>query len=257
MDPVPRNVSHRPFPPPARPWVLAQSWRQVLFAHWSFPAHEVRELLPPGLMLDTFDGRAWLGVVPFRMTGVHGRGLPGVPGARCFPELNVRTYVCVGESPGVHFFSLDATSRLVIAAARAWFRLPYLRAEMSMEHAGDEVRFCSRRTDARAAPAELQAAWQPEGEVFSAPRGSLEHWLTERYALFSVAADGRVLRGDVHHDAWPLHRARAELTVNSMLSPLGLAADRAPDSLLASPGVDVQTWWPRVVYRPVAARLRG
>jgi uncharacterized protein YqjF (DUF2071 family) len=248
------DTAHRSFPPPDRPWVMAQSWRDLVFLHWDFPPDAVRDLLPPGMALDTRDGRAWVGVVPFRMEGVRPRGLPGVPGARRFPELNVRTYVVVGETPGVFFFSLDATSRLAIAAARAWFHLPYLRAEMSLRRDGETLHYRSERRDPRGPSARFVGEWTPEATPFTAAPGTLEHWLTERYALFSVKPDGAVLRGDVHHPPWPLAQATARVDENGPLAALGLNADRPPDSVLASMGVDVQTWWPRVVYRPVSSR---
>lgn len=250
------DTAHRAFPPPRRPWVLAQSWRDLLFAHWSVPAATLRERLPPGLVPDTFDGRAWLGVVPFRMAGVHLRGLPPVPGTHAFPELNVRTYVMVGETPGVYFFSLDATSRLAIATARRWFHLPYFRAEMEQRVEGDGFHYRSTRRDPRGAPATFDATYAPTGDVFHAQRGSLEHWLTERYCLFAVAPDGRVFRGDVHHPPWPLQPARADFTHQTMLAahgfPVGDADGDAPESLLFARRIDVATWAPRVVYKPVA-----
>lgn len=252
-------ADHRDLPPPTRPWIFAQSWCELLFAHWSFPAAELRALLPPGLMLDTHDNRAWVGVVPFRMVDVHPRGLPGVPGARRFPELNVRTYVTVGELRGVYFFSLDAASRLAVAAARAWFKLPYHHARMRVRRDGDTQHYLSERRQAEpgAEPPRFDAEFAPTGPEFRAERGSLEHWLTERYLLFSVARDGRVLRGDVHHAPWPLRPARAEIRANTMLAPLRLDAARAPESLLYAERVDVQTWAPRTAYRPVSSGRRA
>jgi len=226
----------------------------VLFAHWSFPPEVVAARLPPGLMLDTHDGRAWVSAVALRMHDVHLRGLPGLPGSRSFPELNLRTYVTVGETHGVYFFSLDATSRLVVALARRWFALPYLRAEML--HRVDEagVRFESERTDTRAAPAQFSARYAPSGPVALATRGSLDHWLTERYALFAVRPDGRVLRGDVQHPPWPLQPVVADLSRNTLLLAAGLPADEPPAALHYAARVDVPTWAPRVVYRPEAGR---
>ncbi|GJM23129.1 MAG: hypothetical protein DHS20C15_30440 [Planctomycetota bacterium] len=276
------DSTHRDLPPPKRAWILAQSWCELLFAHWSFSPAAIRPLLPPGLMLDTFGGRAWIGVVPFRMADVHPRGLPGLPGARAFPELNVRTYVTVGELRGVYFFSLDATSKLAIAAARAWFKLPYHHARMRSERDGDVIHYSCERTAqaagherARAArasrpgtssshtqserehaPPRFEADYAPTGPVTLAEPKSLERWLTERYLLFSVAPDGRVLRGDVHHAPWPLQPARAELRVNTMLEPLGLELPGPPESLLYAERVDVQTWSPRTAYRPVSAGRR-
>ncbi len=250
---APADVAHRAFPPPTRPWVLAQSWRDLLFAHWSVPAADMRALLPPGLALDTFDGRAWVGVVPFLMAGVRFRFLPPVPGTTTFPELNVRTYVTVGETPGVLFFSLDATNRPAIAAARAWFGLPYFRAGMSQRADGAGFAYRSERRDPRGAPAVFEGRYAPTGDLFLAGRGSLEHWLTERYCLFAVTPDGRVRRGDVHHAPWPLQPAEADVARNTMLDAAGLEVSGPPESLLFARRIDVITWAPRTVYRPVAS----
>jgi len=251
------DASHRAFPPPSRPWVLAQSWRDVLFAHWSFAPARVRPLLPSGIVLDTHHDRAWIGVVPFRMAGVRPRWLPPVPGASAFPEINVRTYVVVGETRGVLFFSLDAASRLAVATARRWFVLPYYRARMRIEREGEIVRYRSTRDDPRGTPAAFAGSYAPLGEAFDATRGTLEHWLTERYCLFTATPDGRVLRGDVHHRQWPLQRARARIGTCSMLEPLGLTVPGEPESLLYARRVDVATWAPREVYRARARTRAG
>src|SRR5690606_36170267 len=116
LKPSPQAIlasqAHRPWPMPDSPWVMAQSWHQLLFAHWSFPPEDIRPLLPPGLTLDTYAGQAWVGVVPFRMSGIRLRGLPPVPFTSAFAELSVRTYVTTEDKPGVWFFSLDAANRI-------------------------------------------------------------------------------------------------------------------------------------------------
>jgi uncharacterized protein YqjF (DUF2071 family) len=139
-------TDHRPWPLPSSPWVMRQKWHDLLFMHWRIPPQTLRPLVPAALELDHFEGSAWLGVVPFRMTGVRLRGTPAIPGLSAFPELNVRTYVSAGGKPGVWFFSLDAASAIAVAAARAWFHLPYFRARMSLEAHGDEIRYQSHRT---------------------------------------------------------------------------------------------------------------
>src|SRR5688500_5474109 len=137
--------SHRPWH--ARPWSVFMRWHELLFMHWPVPAAALRPLIPAGLELDTFDGSAWLGVVPFRMSGIRRRLLPPVPGTAAFPELNVRTYVTAGAKPGVWFFSLDAANRLAVRVARWTFHLPYYDATMSCtrDRAG-EVAYRSTRT---------------------------------------------------------------------------------------------------------------
>lgn len=235
------------------PWILRMNWLDLLFAHWAVPIEPTRDAVraaaswrvsgsaaPLQVELDTFDGRAWVGIVPFRMTGVRLRGMPALPGLGAFPEMNVRTYVRVRRAglwqPAVLFFSLDAASPLAVAVARAWFRLPYFRARMYCE-TGEAVRYQSVRYGGRAT---LRAEYEPAGPVFTAAPGTLEHWLTERYAL--AAVDGaRCWVGDVSHAPWPLQPARARLSARG-LSPLRLST--VPDHLLFARRLDVVSWSP-------------
>ncbi len=228
-------------PAPGR-WVMAQRWHDVLFAHWPVPAAALARLLPPALALDTFEGSGWLGVVPFRMSGVRLRGLPALPGASAFPELNVRTYATPrgGGAPGVWFFSLDAASALAVAVARRWFHLPYFRSRMSCDADGDGLRYeCLRRQ--RGAPAaEFRACYRPAGRAAPARPGSREHFFAERYCLYAVDARGRLQRGDVQHAPWPLQPAQAELQHNTMAAALGLALPATPPLLHFARRLDVR-----------------
>jgi uncharacterized protein YqjF (DUF2071 family) len=206
--------------------VITQRWRDVLFLHWPVKPEALRPLVPPELELDLYDRRAWLGVVPFRMTHIRLRGLPPLPGTAAFLELNVRTYVRKGGRGGVYFLSLDAANGLAVAVARRWFGLPYYRARMSFRREGEWFRYASRRTHRGAPPAEFRGRYRPTGPVARARPGELEHFLVERYALFAVRR-GRVVRGDVAHEPWPLQRAEAEVETNTM-SPVALAGDPLP-----------------------------
>lgn len=221
--------AHRPWPLPCGPWVMAQTWRDLLFAHWPIPATAMRALVPPALALDTFAGEAWIGVVPFAMRTVRPRLLPPLPWLSYFPELNVRTYVRVRDQgidkAGVYFFSLDAANPVAVAIARAGFRLPYFRAQMKLTHTGNEVAYRSRRTHAGAPGAEFAGRYRPVDAVFRAQPGSLEEWLTERYSLYTVDRRGRPYIGEIHHAPWPLQPATADLPVNTMA---GAAAIRLP-----------------------------
>ncbi len=137
MEPILDQVSHRPWPLPNGPWVMEQQWHDLLFAHWRVDEGLLRQHVHLGLEIDTYQGQAWLGVVPFRMEGVRLRYAPAIPGTSRFPELNVRTYVKHGEKAGVWFLSLDAASRLAVTAARVWFHLPYFFARMSCDEEAD------------------------------------------------------------------------------------------------------------------------
>ena len=126
------ETAHRPWPLPTGPWIMSQSWHDLLFAHWPIDASHLRPLIPAALEIDKFQGEAWIGVVPFRMSGVRLRATPALPTLSAFPELNVRTYVTHGGKPGVWFFSLDAANAIAVSVARAWFHLPYFNARMTL-----------------------------------------------------------------------------------------------------------------------------
>ena len=180
---------------------MKMRWHELLFMHWRVPVAALRPHVPATLEIETFDGSAWLGVVPFRMSGVRPRLVPPVPGLSAFPELNVRTYVVpksTRDKPGVWFFSLDATSRLAVRGARWGFHLPYFDAHISCQVNGSTntptVHYSSRRTHKGAPPAELDMDYRPAGKAFQAEPGSLDYFLTERYCLYSAAKDGRMYR---------------------------------------------------------------
>lgn len=223
---------------------MAMTWHDLLFAHWRVPAATLRPLVPSSLTIDTFDGSAWIGVVPFRMTGVRLRGTPALPGPGAFPELNVRTYVKGGARPGVWFLSLDAASRVAVRAARGWFHLPYFDAEMECAEDGDDVVYRSHRTHTGAHAAAFAARYGPSGPAFAAAPGSLEHWLTERYCLYAAEPDGGVLRGEIHHAPWPLQPALAAIDANTMAAAGGVALPAACPHLLFARRLDVVAWAP-------------
>ena len=160
------------------PWPLRMSWHDLLFMHWPVDAAALRQALPPGLELDTYGGQAWLGVVPFRMTGVGPRNLNRVPCVSAFLELNVRTYVTAGGRPGVWFYSLDAASRLAVWAARRTFHLPYFFARMSLRQSAGWLEYRSMRAGRSGISGRFAARYRPSGPVQLAPAGSLDDWLT-------------------------------------------------------------------------------
>jgi uncharacterized protein len=223
MHPLLHSTAHRPWPLPSGPWVMKQIWHDLLFAHWPLPPSAMRPLVPPQLTLDTFGGECWIGVVPFHMNGIRGRRLPPLPGLSHFPELNVRTYVILGGKPGVYFFSLDAANLPAVWAARTFYHLPYYHAAMSTEERDGCIQYSSRR---HAAPAEFRARYHPIGPVHPRAKGSLEHWLTERYCLYTTHRD-QVYRGEIQHQPWPLQNAEGELETNTVAAA---AAIRLPET---------------------------
>jgi uncharacterized protein len=216
------HLSHRPWPPPVRGWVMGQTWEDLLFAHWRVPADEVRAHVPAGLEVDEHDGSAWLGITPFRLTGLRGRGLLPLPYVSSFLELNVRTYVRAEDRPGIWFFSLDASSRLAVEAARRTYRLPYFHARMSATRRGEWIDYeCARIEEAGRV---FSGRYRSSGGVFHAQPGSLEWFLAERYCLYTTDERGRLSRAEIHHELWPLQPAEAEIELTS-ISPLELRGD--------------------------------
>ena len=237
-------TAHRPWPLPKGSWIMAQSWHDLLFAHWPLPAGQLRPHVPSRLAIDTYQGQAWIGVVPFRMSGVRLRGTLALPWLSAFPELNVRTYVVADGKPGVWFFSLDAANPLAVALARAWFHLPYFRARMSCEEQEGWIEYGSVRTRRGACGAELQGRYRPVGGKFSAKSGTLEHFLTERYCLYTGDGKGRVVRGEIHHAPWPLQPAEVEFTKNTMTDAAGFSLPLDKSLLHFAKRLDVLVWQP-------------
>jgi uncharacterized protein YqjF (DUF2071 family) len=223
---------------------MKQKWHDLLFAHWPVSIELLRPHIPAQLEIDTFDGQAWLAVVPFRMSGVRLRGIPALPWLSAFPELNVRTYVTYGAKPGVWFFSLDAGNALAVEIARAWFHLPYYRARMRCEERRSWIEYASHRAHSGAAAATLHGRYRAVGPSFFSRTGTLEHFLTERYCLYALAGQGHLLRGEIHHPPWPLQGAEAEFERNTMAQSLGITLESLP-VLHFSRRQDVVVWPPR------------
>jgi uncharacterized protein YqjF (DUF2071 family) len=239
-----RHTGHRPWPVPSRPWIMGQTWRRLLFAHWRVPLEALRPTVPAGLPLDTFEGGAWLAITPFRITGLRPHGAPPPPLLSRFPELNVRTYVAVDGVPGIWFLSLDAGSRVAVAAARRGYRLPYFHARVDLDSEGGTVGYASRRLSAEGSPARFRIRYWPTGPVVDYPDRSLERWLTERYSLYTLDDRRRVLRADIHHAPWALQPAEAVVDTNTMADAHGIALRRQPELLHYAERQDVVFWPP-------------
>jgi uncharacterized protein len=237
------DSSHRPWPVPARPFSVAMVWHELLFIHHRVDARALRPLVPAGLEIDTFDGSAWLAVVPFRMSRIRPRGLPAVPWLSNFAELNVRTYVTRDDKPGVWFFSLDAANPIAVAVARRTFHLPYFCATMQCRRdPTGEIDYASRRTHRGQPPLAFAARYRPTGPIAKARPGSIDHFLTERYCLYAAASDGRLFRGDITHAPWPLQPAEADITQDTMTTPLGIDVPNERPLLHYADRLDVTAW---------------
>jgi len=239
MHPLLEVTDHRPWPLPSGPWIMVQTWHDLLFAHWPLPPQVLRPLVPAQLPLDAYEGQCWLAVTPFHMSNVRLRGLPAVPGFSSLPELNVRTYVKLDNKPGVYFFSLDAGILSAVFGARSFYRLPYYYARMKVDVSRDEFRYHSRRRVP--ANAEFRGRYRPTASVQLRPPGSLEHWLTERYCLYTTTGRS-TFRAEIHHVPWPLQDAEAEIEANTMAAAAGITLPDVPPLLHFSRKLDVLVW---------------
>ncbi|MFO0761153.1 MAG: DUF2071 domain-containing protein [Byssovorax sp.] len=227
--------------PPGRPAGF-QRWRNLAFLHWEVPVESVQALLPPSLTVDTWEGKAYVGVVPFTMKDVSPWWSPSVPGISNFHELNVRTYVHKdGKEPGVWFFSLDAAATVAVVAARAGWHLPYFRASMELTIEDDLVTYTSHRLFAGDAPADLSLRYRIGESIGTAVPDTFEHFLAERYILYAKNGD-RVDLGRVHHKPYPLHKAEVLSLSHTMLTANGLPQPDTAPLVLYSPGVDVDVY---------------
>jgi uncharacterized protein YqjF (DUF2071 family) len=205
----------------------------------------LRSLIPPAFEVDAFDGEAWLGVVPFEMVGVRPRGLPAVSRLSDFAELNVRTYVRHRGKQAVYFFSLDAASRPAVRIARSLFHLPYFDAHMAVAESDAAVHYHSYRTHRGARPATFVGAYRPTGPVAQSEPGTLDHWLTERYAFGTTDRQGRVMLGEIHHPPWSLQPAEAEVQTNTMAEAAGIELPDTPPLLHYAERIDMLGWAPK------------
>jgi len=206
------ETAHRPWPLPDEPWVMAQTWHDLLFCHWRVAPETLRGLVPRELEIETFGGAAWLGVTPFLLTHLRLRHLPPLPLVSRFLEVNVRTYVRAEGRAGIWFFSLDAASRLAVEGARATYHLPYFHARME-RRAGREIAFRSERDGAA-----LDVTYAAGAAERTPESGSLEAFLVERYCLYAHHR-GRLYRADIHHPPWRLRETEAELRRNTLPPP--------------------------------------
>lgn len=223
--------------------VLRMRWHDLLFAHWPIPADALRPLIPAALEIDTFDGLAWLGVVPFRMSQVGPVGGPTPPILGRFGEINVRTYVRQRDRAGIWFFSLDAASLLTVLGGRTWFHLPYWLAAVSCRtDSTGSVAYRSRRVAPHGA--RFTASYRPTGPIDRPAAGSLNAFLTDRPSLFSADRRGQIYRGDVRHETWPLQPAEAEIREETLSVAAGIRLPKSAPILSFARQLDVVATWP-------------
>jgi uncharacterized protein len=234
------NDSHRPWPLPHLPWMMKQTWNNLLFAHYPIRLEILQKLVPNALPVDSFNGTGWIGVVPFHMTDIRLRGFPPLPGTDKFPELNVRTYVTLDSKSGVYFFSLDAANRLAVWVAKTFYHLPYMYADIKMKHNAPIIVFESNRRSRD--DVKLTCSYRPISEPFHAAKGSFEEWMAERYCFYTLNNRGVPLRCDILHHPWLLQDAEAEFNQNTILSKQGLSVESGQPILHFSKKLEVRTW---------------
>lgn len=220
-DAIMRAVEHRQYPLPHGPWIMTQTWHDLMFVHWPVSPVLLRPLIPDLLEIDTFEGEAWLGVVPFRMSNVRPRGVPAINGLSHFPELNVRTYVQARGIPGVVFFSLDAGNPIAVQLARSLFHLPYFNALMTCQRTQETIQYRSQRSHRGAPAADFIASYRPISAASSSARDTLPYWLTERYCLYTTYHK-HLYRADIQHRPWSLQAGEIEIQRNTMVEPYHL-----------------------------------
>ena len=226
---------------PRGPGLMHQNWGSLLFMHWPISASELRSLIPHQLSIDEFDGTAWIAVVPFTMWGIRPVGLPPVPGLSAFHELNVRTYVTYQGVPGVWFFSLDANSKLAVWGARRFYSLPYRFAQMTLNRTGKTIHYSSTRLETEFGNADFKASWTIGTDLPVSQSGSLTHFLTERYCLYSIRNE-RVCRCRIYHNPWPLKTARLNSYSSTMIETLGLGSPAVEPILHHAEKLHVKIW---------------
>jgi uncharacterized protein YqjF (DUF2071 family) len=224
---------------------MYQSWGTLLFLHWPVPPEMLRPLIPPGLLIDTYEGRAWVALAPFTLWGLRPRFVPPLPGVSRFHELNVRTYVHANGVPGVWFFSLDAARTAPVVGARAFFFLPYYKARMSLRRDGETITYESIRPGPARAPgaprATLRAVWTFGAARPQAVPGSLDFFLVERYCLYAERR-GRLYRSRIFHEPWPLRDARLVSLESTMMEAAGFDLPPGAPLLHGAGPVDVEVW---------------
>ncbi len=241
--------------PPGTP-VMHQRWEDLLFLHWPVEPEALRPLIPDALEVDTFDGKAWLGITPFHLEDVRPSMLPAFPGLSSFDELNVRTYVLHKNQPGIWFFSLDASKLISAVAARIFFMLPYYKA--SVDFGRQPIRFDFEANRAGPPPARFRVSWKTGARLRDPDRDSLAFFLVERYCCYPVEGRG-VYQTRIYHHPWILDDAQVEHLSSTMLSVLGISEPTSEPLVHFSKSLEVEVWPPvpvgETTRRPLGRRI--
>ncbi|MFC7391692.1 YqjF family protein [Scopulibacillus cellulosilyticus] len=211
------QTNHRPFPLPIRPWMMTQTWNDVFFIHWPIDFDDIRDKVPKQLYIDTFDGRAWIGIIPFHITDFKVRDVFSIPLTNAFPEINVRTYVTYDNKPGVYFFSLDAGHWMASVAARTLTPLPYYFSKIDLTKQNGAITYKSSRQDKNSSNGEFEGTFSSISSTYKSEKGTLDEWLTERYCFYTMNRN-KLYRCDIHHEKWELQKAEGEILTDTLVS---------------------------------------
>ena len=224
---------------------MVQQWRDLAYIHWRYDPATVQALLPKGLEVDTFDGAAWVGLIPFSMRGITVPRMPPVPYFGSFPEINVRTYVRREGVPGVWFFSLDVNRLIPAVVARTTYLLPYCWGRAANRIEGNLLRSnVTRRWPTRAHSTTTVEIGQP-----IAKSDDLSVFLSARWGLYSRGFFGGLMYAPVDHEPWPLHEASLKEIDQNVVQAAGLPAPTGEAHVMFSPGVSVRIGLPHRVGR--------
>ena len=220
------------------PWIMKQTWKDVLFAHYPVQKKVLEKLVPSVLPLDTYNGTCWVSIVPYLTSSMHPRGFPPIPGMAAYPGFNIRTYVTLNGKPGVYFFRLTAANFLAAHFAKTFFRLPYLYMDMKYKKVKNLIVFESEKKTGL----QLLCNYKSISDPVPTEKGSLEEWLVERYCVYTVNKKGVPLRGDILHEPWLLEKAEAEFHQNTLLSSLNIVAENEKPILHYAKSRVVRFW---------------
>ena len=226
---------------PVKRAVMVQQWQDLAYIHWRYPIEEIQALLPAGVEVDTFDGSAWVGLIPFSMRNIGLPGLPAVPYFGSFPEVNVRTYVRRNGVPGVWFFSLDVNRFLPALVARVSYFLPYCWGKASNKRTDTTLETEVRRSWPSRASTSIRVSI---GDPIESP-DDLSVFLSARWGLYSRGIGKGVRYAPVDHETWPLWTAKLESLNDTLLIAAGLSAPVGDPHVMFSPGVSVRIGLPR------------
>jgi uncharacterized protein len=247
LEPIAPGAQHEIAHP-----VMLQGWHDLTALHWRYEPAEVQALLPPGFVVDTFDGSAWVGLIPFHMRRVRVPGLPPFGPLSTFPETNIRTYIVdpTGRR-GVWFLSLDITRLLPTIVARLGYRLPYCWSTMSIDGDGHGDGATRRYRSGRRWPrggASSEVTVRIGRQIAARDLTELDHFLTARWAL-GTTFGRRLMWAKVSHPPWPIHVAAVLECDESLVEAAGLGPPRGEPVARWSPGVEVRIGIPRSIRR--------